>query len=250
MKAIGIIPARYASSRFPGKPLATIAGISMIERVYRRAASASALQDVVVATDDDRIFAHVRSFGGQVVMTSDGHPSGTDRCAEALSLYPGPLPDVVVNIQGDEPFIDPTQIDALCALFEQPDTAIATLVRLIDQEDDLFNPNLVKALFAPDGRALYFSRHPVPYLRGIPTDEWLAKGMHYQHLGLYAYRPHVLQALTELPAGKYEQAESLEQLRWLEAGYIIRVAQTTQRTIGIDTPEDLARAEAQITDQA
>jgi 3-deoxy-manno-octulosonate cytidylyltransferase (CMP-KDO synthetase) len=244
MKTIGIIPARYASTRFPGKPLARIGGISMIQRVYQQAVQAESLSAVVVATDDERIFDHVTNFGGRVVMTSPDHPSGTDRCAEAARLtLNGHSPAIVVNIQGDEPFIDPAQIDELYALFEFPDTAIATLARPITDEENIINPNIVKVLFAPDGRALYFSRQAIPYLRDVPPGRWAAQGLHHQHLGLYAYRYDVLEEITRLSPGRFERAESLEQLRWLEAGYTIRVAITQQPTIGIDTPEDLERAE-------
>ncbi len=244
MNFIGIIPARYASTRFPGKPLAIIGGKPMIQRVYEQAKKA--LEHVVVATDDERIFNCVTSFGGQAVMTSPDHPCGTNRCFEAYEKC-GTSADVVINIQGDEPFIQPEQIELLKGCFP---TDIATLVKPFSPADGmeaLRNPNSPKVVIG-NGRALYFSRSVIPYLRGINEEEWLneaeRRGMPFhKHIGLYAYRADVLRELVQLPQSPLEKAESLEQLRWLEAGYEIRVAQTHTQTIGIDTPEDLAAAE-------
>ncbi|MEZ4986646.1 MAG: 3-deoxy-manno-octulosonate cytidylyltransferase [Saprospiraceae bacterium] len=241
MKIAAIIPARYASTRFPGKPLALLSGKPMIQHVYERASSCEKLTRVLVATDDERIRTAVVDFGGEVVMTSPDHPSGTDRLAEAAQWLSDI--DIIVNIQGDEPFVRSEQIEQLCDLFDNASTDIATLVTPIVKEESLFSPHVVKAVFASDGKALYFSRNPIPYLRGIEPANWLEQGLHYQHLGLYAYRREVLDAITRLPLGKWEQAESLEQLRWLEAGYRIRVGETPFSSIGIDTPEDLTLAE-------
>ena len=245
MKFIGIIPARYASTRFPGKPLAVLGGKYIIERVYRQVEGT--LDRVVVATDDQRIADAVRSFGGEVVMTSTEHRSGTDRVMEAYSKL-GEAFDVVVNIQGDEPFIQPTQIQSLCACFEDEDVDIATLVKpfsATDGWDKLQNPNSPKVVVDKQMHALYFSRSVIPYLRGEEEREnWLKKHTYYKHIGLYAYRTDVLRQITDLPQSPLELAESLEQLRWLENGYTIKVGTTDTETIGIDTPEDLQRAEA------
>lgn len=236
---LGIIPARYASTRFPGKPLALINGKPMIQRVYEQAKKV--LQYVVVATDDERIFNAVKAFGGKVVMTSSNHPSGTDRCCEAMMLQPMAY-DVVINIQGDEPFIDPTQIEALMHCFDDDQTEIATLVRpfAVDATfEQLTNPNTPKVVFDQSHRALYFSRSVIPYQRGLEPNEWASHYPYHAHVGIYAYKSDVLQAITKLPLSALEKAESLEQLRWLEHGYCIRVAETNVPTFGIDTPEDL-----------
>ncbi len=243
MKYIGIIPARYASSRFPGKPLVDIGGMTMIERVYRRASTA--LERVVVATDDSRIYDAVKAFGGEVVMTSGNHQSGTDRCREAY-LNCGSDADVVVNIQGDEPFIATSQIEAVKECFERDgSTEIATLVRLFDPAagwDALFNPNTPKVVLDNDGNALYFSRSIIPYVRSVPWQEWISTATFYTHVGLYAYRAGVLERITAMPRSSLEIAESLEQLRWLQNGIRIATALTTEPTVGIDTPADLDRA--------
>lgn len=212
----------------------------MLQRVYNQAGKASLLQNVVIATDDERIYEHALTFGAHVMYTDAGHQSGTDRCAEVAAAFPEM--DVVVNIQGDEPFIDPAQIDAVIEPFDlYPELAIATLAKKIGDEQQLFNHNVVKVVFDKNGFALYFSRHPIPFLRNLDHENWLSKGLHFKHIGIYAFRNSVLQTLAKLPHGAYEQAESLEQLRWLEAGYRIYVGQTTLETIGIDTPEDLGR---------
>ncbi|OWP63132.1 3-deoxy-manno-octulosonate cytidylyltransferase [Hymenobacter amundsenii] len=241
MLAIGIIPARYASTRLPGKPLVDLGGQTMIERVVRQAQKSS-LSRVVVATDDERILAHVRGFGGEAVLTDPDHPSGTDRVRDAYEQL-GIVADCIVNIQGDEPFIHPSQIDALVQLFAAPEPpALATLVKPVVSEEELFSPHLPKVVLDGRGRALYFSRHPLPYQRQHPESEWLAHHRYLRHIGLYAYRPDVLRAITQLPPSPLELAESLEQLRWLEAGYAIQTAETTLQTLGIDTPEDVERA--------
>lgn len=248
MKTIGIIPARYASTRFPAKPLAMLGGKPVVRRVYEQVCGL--FDRTVVATDDDRIADAVRSFGGEVVMTSPNHKSGTDRCREALERCGGDF-DVVVNIQGDEPFIRKSQIEALLSCFADDATDIATLVKPFTAADGwaaLENPNSPKVVV--DGRmnALYFSRSVIPYLRGKDKSEWLAEHTYYKHIGLYAYRASVLREITTLPQSPLELAESLEQLRWLENGYKIKVGISQVETIGIDTPKDLARAEQYLKD--
>lgn len=243
MKYIGIIPARYASTRFPAKPLAMLGGKTVIERVYEQVAGV--LDDAWVATDDTRIADVVRAFGGQVVMTSVHHKSGTDRCREAFENIGQPF-DVVVNIQGDEPFIQPSQLETVKACFEDPATEIATLVKPFAPTDGLEaleNPNSPKVVVDAQMNALYFSRSVIPYLRNVQRSEWLTRHTFYKHIGLYAYRSEVLKAITSLPQSPLELAESLEQLRWLENGYTIKVGITQVETIGIDTPQDLERAE-------
>lgn len=242
LKFAGLIPARYASSRFPGKPLADIGGMTMIERVYRQASKA--LDTVAVATDDERIANAVRAFGGTVVMTSDKHRSGTDRICEAYHTL-GLDADVVINIQGDEPFIDPRQINSLKECFDDATTDIATLARIYNKEggfEGLFDPNLVKLVRDDNGNALYFSRSIIPYVRGYEWQQWLDHATFLTHVGMYAYRANVLDEITKLPQSTLELAESLEQLRWLQNGYRIKVAITDIPTIGIDTPEDLENA--------
>lgn len=245
LRFLGIIPARYASTRFPGKPLALLGGKTVIERVYRQASQT--LDHVVVATDDERILKAVEQFGGQAVMTSPNHRSGTDRCREAFDTC-GIAADVVINIQGDEPFIQPRQLDTLKHCFDDPHTDIATLVQPFKPEDGfaaLRNPNSPKVVVNSRMEALLFSRSVIPYLRGVEMgDEWLRRHTFYKHIGIYAYRARVLDEITRLPQSTLEQAESLEQLRWLENGYRIKVGITEQATIGIDTPADLERAEA------
>jgi len=238
---LGLIPARYASTRFPGKPLVDIGGKSMIQRVYEQA---SRVVRAVVATDDSRIEAEVLRFGGEVVMTSPHHRSGTDRCAEALDIMEvrlGEAFDVVLNIQGDEPFIRPEQLAQLMACFEDEATQIATLVRRMARPEDVFDPNQVKALRDLSGRALYFSRSPVPFVRDASKEEWLSRYPYLKHIGMYAYRGAVLRQLAQLAPSALEVAESLEQNRWIEHGFCIRVAETEDEGVYIDTPEDLER---------
>jgi 3-deoxy-manno-octulosonate cytidylyltransferase (CMP-KDO synthetase) len=289
MKILGVIPARFASTRFPGKPLVEIDGKSMIQRVYEQAKQCKSLARVVVATDDERIFDHVKSFGGDVFMTSATHQSGTDRCAEVVEYLnfeiqttffdsdSAPVIDkilpnfesiftAVINIQGDEPFIQPEQIEKIASILrgpflgnlklkikdegasmssnppiETPSFDIATLVKSIDNQSDIDNPNVVKAVFSESGRALYFSRSPIPFLRNLDKKEWAQSGQFFKHIGLYGYKTSVLLDIAKLAQSPLEKSESLEQLRWLENGYSIGVAETNLETIGIDTPEDLKK---------
>lgn len=243
MKFIAIIPARYASTRFPGKPLALLGGKPVIQRVYEQVAGV--LDDAVVATDDRRIYDAVLAFGGKAEMTSTEHRSGTDRCWEAYCKQGGAY-DAVVNVQGDEPFIRPAQLEALKCCFDDPETQIATLVKPFAEKDGpeaLENPNSPKVVLDSRSRALYFSRSVIPYLRGVDRAEWLRRHTYYKHIGIYAFRTEVLREVTSLPQSPLELAESLEQLRWLENGYRIGVGVTNFDTVGIDTPEDLERAE-------
>lgn len=239
MKILGIIPARYASTRFPAKPLADLAGKSMILRVYEQASKSKSLTKVVIATDHDEIFRHAQTHHADVCLTADTHVSGTDRCYEALTKEKGSF-DYVINIQGDEPFIAPEQIDLLASLLDGQ-TELATLIKKIENQEHLVNPNLVKAVINKNKEALYFSRSPIPYLRGDRTD-WVNAHTYYKHIGLYAYRSDVLEKITKLSPSSLERAESLEQLRWLENGYKIKTAETSIETMGIDTPDDLHAA--------
>ena len=286
MKILGVIPARYASTRFPGKPLVDINGKSMIQRVYEQAKKCKSLAHVVVATDDERIFEHVMAFGGEAMMTSATHQSGTDRCAEVVEklnfdiqtrdldsdeavIFDKITPKrvgiftAVINIQGDEPFIQPEQIEKVVDILlikneklkiknsdnsatqtlnvkaETPNFDIATLVKRIDNQADIDNPNVVKAVFGESGRAVYFSRSPIPFLRNMDKKDWSKSGQFFKHIGLYGYKTSVLLDLARLSPSNLEQLESLEQLRWLENGYAIGIAETDLETIGIDTPEDL-----------
>jgi len=243
MKFLGIIPTRYASTRFPGKPLADIDGKPMIRRVYEQALST--VDELVVATDDERILHAVQDFGGQAVITSTEHQSGTDRCYEAF-LKMGSRFDVVINIQGDEPFIQPMQIELLKNCFSETDTQIATLAKPLGYDEDLLNPNMPKVVLNNRNEAMYFSRSAIPFIRGKEYMEWNKSHTFYKHIGLYAYHSTVLKEITALPQSSLELAESLEQLRWLQNGYKIKVAVTHQETIGIDTPEDLEKAIIQL----
>lgn len=237
MKVLGVIPARYASTRFPGKPLVDIQGKSMIRRVYEQAAKASGIDKVVVATDDERIAAEVKSFGGEFIMTGSQHQSGTDRCAEVVEKVPGF--DVIVNIQGDEPFIDPAQIDLLISCFTDPQVQLATLIKGIHTPEELFNHNLPKVILNSKREAVYFSRQTIPYIRNAEKENWLKAHQFYKHIGIYGYTVPVLLEITKLAPSSLEIAESLEQLRWVENGYSIQTRVTTIETIAIDTPEDL-----------
>lgn len=242
MKFVAIIPARYGSSRFPGKPLADMYGKTMIQRVYERVKQS--VSDVWVATDDKRIFDVVESFGGKAVITASSHKSGTDRCNEAYSII-GQSFDVVINVQGDEPFIQPQQIDTLKNCFDNLDIQLATLVKPFRKEDGfetLFNPNSPKVVINSKSEAIYFSRSIIPYIRDVHHTEWLDKHTFYKHIGMYAYRTDILQEITKLPQSSLELTESLEQLRWIENGYKIKVGVTDIETIGIDTPEDMEKA--------
>jgi 3-deoxy-manno-octulosonate cytidylyltransferase (CMP-KDO synthetase) len=240
MEFIGIIPARYASTRFPGKPLADIGGSSMIQRVYQQAKKSAVLTDVVVATDDDRIFSHVREFGGNVVMTAETHQSGTDRCFEAIGKFRASA-DVVINIQGDEPFIQPEQIDLVASCFKDTRTEIATLVKKIQTNEELFNVNTPKVLLNQEMEAIYFSRQTIPHVRGKEQPEWLNSFQFYKHIGIYAYRNNVLAAITALKQSPLELAEALEQLRWIENGYKLKVKITDFESVAVDVPEDLKK---------
>lgn len=249
MDFVGIIPARYASTRFPGKPLAKLGGKIVIQRVYEQVRSV--LDDVYVATDDERIMNAVKSFGGNAVMTSPNHKSGTDRIEEAVNII-GKNFDVVINIQGDEPFIHKSQIETICKCFDDPQTMIATLGRPFSEKDtikDLENPNSPKLICDNNGFAMYFSRSIIPYIRGEEKSNWINKFNYLKHIGLYAYRANVLREITKLPQSSLELAESLEQLRWLQNGYRIKVGITNIETIGIDTLEDLEKAEEFINSQ-
>ncbi len=243
MRFVAIIPARYNSSRFPGKPLAQINGKTMIQRVYEQASKADYLDDVIVATNDKRIFDHVRSFGGKVFMTDSKHASGTDRCNEVVQklLKKGLEYDVVVNIQGDEPYIDPQQINLLTQAFIKSETKIATLIMQIKDAELINNQNVVKVVKQKNGKALYFSRLPIPFVRGESAVENFEKTEYFKHLGIYAYKSNILAKICELPKSKLEEAESLEQLRWLENGFHIQTILTDLESIAIDTPEDLLK---------
>lgn len=240
MKILGIIPARFGSTRFPGKPLVDIDGKTMIQRVYEQAKSCSTLTDVIVATDDQRIFNEVTRFGGKVVITSTMHQSGTDRCAEVVSKLTTPY-EIIINIQGDEPFIDPKQITQLCNCFLDEKTQIATLVKRITEQSDLFNENKVKVTFSKNHFAIYFSRNAIPFFRGEANENWLKKHTYYKHIGIYGYRTQILKEITLLKPSTLELAEGLEQLRWLENGYNIKITETELEAISIDTPEDIAK---------
>ena len=241
MKFIAIIPARYASTRFPGKPLAMLGGKTVIQRVYEQAVSV--LPEAHVATDDERILQAVEAFGGKAVMTRADHKSGTDRIQEAVEKL-GTDADVIINIQGDEPFIQPAQIQTLMSLFDDADTQIGTLGKRFESMEAVENPNSPKIVTDNRGFALYFSRSVIPFVRGKERTDWFDEFPYLKHLGIYAYRREVLREVTRLPQGSLEKAESLEQLRWLQNGYRIRVGLTDMETVGIDTPEDLLRAEA------
>jgi 3-deoxy-manno-octulosonate cytidylyltransferase (CMP-KDO synthetase) len=243
MKFIGVIPARYASTRFPGKPLAILGGKTVIQRVYEQVSSV--LEEAYVATDDDKIFNTVKQFRGKVVMTSPNHKSGTDRIEEAVQKIGGHF-DVVINVQGDEPFIHRSQLEEIIRCFDDPQTQIATLGKPFVKEqgfEAMENPNSPKIVVDNCGYAMYFSRSVIPFVRGKEKDSWIDSYLYLKHLGIYAYRTNVLHEITQLPQSSLELAESLEQLRWLQNGYRIKVGLTNVETIGIDTPEDLQRAE-------
>lgn len=249
LKILAVIPARYASSRFPGKPLALINGIPMIERVYRRTYEAFA--ETVVATDDRRIYDKVSSFGGKAVMTSPNHRSGTDRCLEAMNIMEsenGCTYDVVVNVQGDEPYINPDQLLNLVECFSDADVEIATMVKRITDNGELFDPNTPKVVMDSCSRAIYFSRSPIPYCRGIQEDKWLENAEYHKHIGLYAYRRNALARIAAMEQSPLEKAESLEQLRWLQNGMKIAVAKTEYESFSVDTPEDVVKLEKYFKD--
>lgn len=242
MKILGVIPARYASTRLPGKPLMDILGKTMIQRVYEQVKQSKSLHDVVIATDDIRIKEHVLSFGGNVVMTAETHPSGTDRCYEAL-LQQKKDYDYIINIQGDEPLIDPLQIDALAAVLDGK-TELATLIKPAARYTDISSPNTVKVVLNKRNEALYFSRMILPFVKGVEEKNWAVEHSYFVHVGMYAYRNDILEAITQLPVSSLEKAESLEQLRWLENGYKIRCVHTDKTGQGVDTAEDLEKVVA------
>lgn len=240
IKILGVIPARFASTRFPGKPLTIINGKSMIQRVYEQASKSNSLTKVVVATDDERIATEVEHFGGEYIMTATTHQSGTDRCAEVAAQLPDF--DIIINIQGDEPYINPEQIDLLASCFEQNDVEIATLVKSINDVDELFNTNIPKVVLDNQQNALYFSRQTLPYLRNEASDKnWINQYNYVKHIGIYAYKKEVLSQISKLKPSGLELAESLEQLRWIENGYRIRTKLTTHETIAVDCPDDLEK---------
>ncbi|RQO73496.1 3-deoxy-manno-octulosonate cytidylyltransferase [Pedobacter sp. KBW01] len=238
-KIIGIIPARYASTRFPGKPLVDIAGKTMIQWVYEQASKAESLSKVVIATDDERIADEVKRFGGEFVFTAAHHQSGTDRCAEVSEQLPGF--DIVINIQGDEPFIEPAQIDLLASCFTEEKVELATLIKPIQSQESIYNPNSPKVVIDVNGRAMYFSRSPIPFIRNGEPGVWAEKHQFYKHIGIYGYRTEALKAITKLAPSSLEIAESLEQLRWIENGFYIQTKVTDLETVAIDTPEDLLK---------
>ncbi len=246
----GVIPARYASSRFPGKPLVDIHGKSMIQRVYEQSLKSSILDDLIVATDDSKIEKHVKSFGGNVILTSDKHLSGTDRCTEVAQkkhwFDPASAKDVLINIQGDEPFLNPGQIDVFRTVFKNKEVQIATLVRMLKDPALIKKDSIIKVVFDKNSKALYFSRSPIPFVRDKKPDEWPKSHAFYHHIGIYAFRLDVLQQISILKRSKLETAESLEQLRWMENGFSIHVEKTEHETISIDTPDDLRRLENNI----
>ncbi len=247
MKVLGIIPARFASTRFPGKPLAVLGNKIILQHVYEK--SKEALDWIYVATDDQRIYDAVKKFGGDVVMTSGSHRSGTDRCAEAMDIIEKENSthfEAIINIQGDEPFIQAEQINQLKNLFKDPASQIVTLVKKISNSEDIFDPNKPKVVLDKNGFALYFSRSPVPYIRSLEKDKWPGDVSFYKHIGIYGYRTKILKEIAGLAPSDIEAAESLEQLRWLSNGYRIKTAVTTHESIGIDTPEDLERARKMI----
>lgn len=249
MKFIGIIPARFNSSRFPGKPLAMISGKPMIQHVFENASKADTLTELIVATDDDRIFDAVIGFGGKAIMTSQSHPSGTDRCNEVLYLLAAKSEhfDVAINIQGDEPFLNPEQIELVVQSFKnKPETKITTLVKKISQTNELFNHNVVKAVVDRDGKAIYFSRQPIPFMRDLQEDQWLKHHSYFKHIGIYGYRSKILNEICDLPKSGLEKAENLEQLRWIENAYEIRAAVTTIENKAVDSPEDLKKITGKI----
>jgi 3-deoxy-manno-octulosonate cytidylyltransferase (CMP-KDO synthetase) len=245
MNILGIIPARFASTRFPGKPLALIKGKSMIQRVFEQASKSAALMHLIVATDDDRIYNHVLTFGGNVMMTSLKHKSGTERCGEVLEKFRQSRPknnvDAVINIQGDEPFIDPRQIDLIASAIGRPGVDIATLGKKISSATEISDPNIVKIVLNRRQEALYFSRSPIPFIRGYNQPTWHERYTFYKHIGIYAYRADILRKITGLEPTLLEKAESLEQLRWIGNGYVVRVELTDLESIAIDTPGDLLK---------
>lgn len=247
MKVLIVIPSRYASTRFPGKPLALLGGETVVSRVWHRAKQVPGVADVIVATDDQRIFDHVTDFGGEgaAMMTAETHQSGTDRCGEVMRRLEakGQHYDVIINVQGDEPFMDPGQIEDLISCFNAPEVQIATLATRFHTTDELLSPNNAKLVVSNDGFAMYFSRHAIPYCRGVEQNQWLESAPYLKHVGIYAFRSETLAEVCQMQPSTLEKCEKLEQLRWLGAGYRIKVCLTDHSNVGIDTPEDLAEAE-------
>lgn len=243
MKISGIIPARFASGRFPGKPLAIIDGKTMIQRVYEQASASGVFHRLLVATDDERIATEVRKFGGEYQFTSDGHQSGTDRCAEVAERLVDS--DVIINIQGDEPLLDPRQIIALVELFKgEHAPGIGSMARKISKSEEIFDPNVVKVVLDKNDYALYFSRNTIPFIRGVAKEDWHKEGVFYKHIGMYGFKRTTLLEISKLKHGLYEGLEQLEQLRWLENGFRLQMAITDLETIGVDVPEDIKKVEA------
>lgn len=245
MKAIAIIPARYGSSRFPGKPIAHIGSKTMIQRVYERAKMVPELSEVIVATDDERIIENIVSIGGKAVMTATTHQSGTERCAEVLQ-HLDDQPDIVLNVQGDVPFIELSHIQLVLNSFHRESTQISSLYTPIKDLSTLSNPNAPKVVFDDHSNAIYFSRSPIPYLRDVEKPDWPASFDYYKHIGIYGFRNQVLKEIVQLPVGRLEMAENLEQLRWLENGYKIYLSETDVESLAIDTHEDLSRVLAKM----
>lgn len=243
MKVLGVIPSRYQSSRFPGKPLADIMGKSMIFRVYEQASKSDLISELVVATDDERIADHVKDFNGQVMMTSQNHENGTSRCFEVMESFKKQEKefDLILNIQGDEPFIQPAQIDQILGLFSDKQTEIASLTCPITEKGDLFDPNVAKVVMDTKGRAIYFSRQAIPFVAGVEPDTWLDEHTFYKHIGIYAYKSDILKKINTLEVAQLEKTEKLEQLRWLENNLVIRLGITDYKGVGIDTPEDITK---------
>lgn len=241
MSILGIIPSRYASTRFPGKPLAVIEGKTMIQRVYERVSQSEILDKVVVATDHELIFNHVRQFGGEVMMTASSHQTGTERCAETANRLHAQNDDILINIQGDEPFINPGQVSQICNCFSNPGVQIATLVKQITEHEMIADPNVVKAVLNLDHSVMYFSRSPIPYCRGYNQNEWISQTVYFKHIGIYGFRKQVLDELVKLPISQLEKTEELEQLRWLENGWTIYAYMTEFENISIDTPADILK---------
>lgn len=239
MKVLAIIPARYASSRFPGKPLIDIKGKSMIQRVYEQVSKTTLVTDIIIATDDQRIYDVVVDFGGKVMMTDKQHQSGTSRCGEVI--VENPNYDVIINVQGDEPLVQPKQIDAVLSLFADQSVKIATVVKAIKENAELFNPNRVKVVLNSKNEAIYFSRHAIPFLANTPQENWLEKAHFWKHIGIYAWTKATLSELLQLESTELEIQESLEQLRWIYHGYSIQTIETKIETPNIDTPEDLKK---------
>jgi 3-deoxy-manno-octulosonate cytidylyltransferase (CMP-KDO synthetase) len=236
---LAIIPARWASTRFPGKPLVDIGGKTMIQRVYEQVQQCPLIDKIVVATDHTGIMEHVAAFGGEALMTAADHVSGTDRCAEVARQVSAAT--IILNVQGDEPFVQPEQLTLLIETLSAAACPIATLGKKITDSEAIFNPNIVKIVPSQQGQALYFSRHPIPYVRGTEQAYWVEKAVFYKHIGLYAFQAEALQAISRLSPTPLEIAESLEQLRWMDYGYGIAVGITDLETIGIDTPDDLKK---------